>query len=64
MKRKELLYPCAEKLQQQRKSKIKTAFDYECSKQLIIETSCGFAPNYDLFPGVDCTQVLAFLNID
>ena len=64
MKRKELLYPCAEKLQQQRKSKIKTAFDYEYSKQLIIETSCGFAPNYDLFPGIDCAQVLAFLNMD
>lgn len=64
MKRKELLYPCAEKMQQQRKSKIKTAFDYECSKQLLIETSCGFAPNYELFPGVDCSKVLAFLNID
>ena len=64
MKRKELLYPCAEKMQQQRKSKIKTAFDHECSKQLIIETSCGFAPNYSLFPGVDCAQVLAFLNMD
>lgn len=64
MKRKELLYHCAEKLQQQRKSKKKTAFDYEYSKQLLIETSCGFAPNYELFPGVDCSQVLAFLNID
>lgn len=64
MKRKKLLYPYSEQLQQQRKSKIKTAFDYDCGKQLIIETSCGFAPNYSLFHGVDCSQVLAFLNID
>lgn len=56
--RKQLLYPNAEKLKQEKTKPDKT----EKNEPLIIETVNGFCPNYKLFK--DTEHALIFCNID